>query len=143
MAARPLPAVAIFGLLALLPTGCDWGPGTRIREPVLSGAEILGRVRGGRFEGRTEAGGQIVVRYHRDGRAGIEGRTRAGVTFADTGWWSIEGDRLCTRYERVRGGAKICEWVTETAGVFRTFDPAGHPTARGRFDGAAPTETAR
>jgi len=143
VASRAAGHAVVLAGLALALHGCAWGPGARIKDPVLASREIRQQVRGNTLVATAESGAELHIHYLRDGRVVLRGRNRAGVTSVDTGRWSVEDDRLCTRYEAIRGGEKICEWVTYEGGVFRTYDPLGRPSARGRLYEGVPAQPER
>ncbi len=132
--AAQLAAVCLIGVLA----GCSWGPGTRIADPVLPGADILSLVHGNTFRARTEAGADVAIYYRDDGEVFIRGLKNSGEPIIDSGIWSVESDRLCTRWNNIRRQVKTCEWVTSRGGVIRTYDPIGNPTASGRLEAGNP-----
>lgn len=115
----------------LVAAGCGLGPGSRIRQPVLTAESIAGLIAGNTLHGRTEAGAEINLYYRADGVVFAAGRERSGVTFADRGRWSIADDRLCTRFESIRGRAKLCEWLTQDGQGLRIYEPFGRPSAAG------------
>lgn len=123
-------ALVLAGLLALAACS-NFGPGTRIKQPVLTGGSLVVLVYGNTFRARSEAGHRFDIYYREDGQVFLRGKRRDGYVLADQGIWSVEADRLCTRWQRLRGRTKICEWVTLQADVFKTYDPAGNPTATG------------
>jgi hypothetical protein len=131
-------AVASAAAAAALLAGCAWGPGTRIKEPVVAGDELSLLVTGNTFDAVTESGAHIVLYFLPDGAVVMRGVRRDGTPFVDRGRWSVEDDRLCTRYEVVRGRQKTCEWVTAVQGTVKTYSPMGHPTARGRLERGVP-----
>lgn len=52
-------------------------------------------------------GSDMVILFSRDGK--LSGRfTDVGYELGDTGKWSVEGDRLCTRWRNWDGGRKRC-----------------------------------
>lgn len=124
-----MAVVCLMGMLA----GCSWGPGTRITDPVLPGADILSLMHGNTFRARTEAGADVAIYYRDDGEVFMRGLKNTGEPIIDSGIWSVESDRLCTRWNNIRRQAKTCEWVTNRGGVIRTYDPIGNPTASGRL----------
>lgn len=122
----------LVALVALTLAACgNFGPGTKIRQPVLTGESLVVLVYGNTFRARSEAGHAFDIYYREDGQVFLRGKRRDGYVLADQGLWSIESDRLCTRWQNLRGRTKTCEWVTWRANVFRTYDPAGNPSATG------------
>lgn len=137
MRSRTLTALRVVPVLLLL-GACAWGPGTRIKEPVLLGQDLIGLLHGNTYAATTESGSRLDIYYRSDGLAFMRGRRKDGVPFEDRGLWSIEDDRICTRWERVRGHRKTCEWASYRAGTMQTYDPIGRPTASGRvYEGNA------
>jgi len=124
------PALAVAALLLAM-AGCGFGPGQRIKQPVLTGPAIQEVLAGNTLHGRTAAGAAIDLYYRPDGTVFAAGRERSGVAFADRGRWSVEDDRICTRFQAIRGRVKLCEWVTQSGEDLRTYEPLGRPSASG------------
>lgn len=137
MAARAAALAATLPV-ALLVAGCGMGPGAKIGQAVLRGGDIERLVRDQTFAGKTAAGKPIEIFYRRDGVVFIRGRGSTDIPFQDSGRWWVQSDRLCTRYERVRGRRATCEWVTLRGNDFRTYAPGGDLSARGQIYAGEP-----
>jgi hypothetical protein len=72
-------------------------------------SEIVGKVQ----TGKDKSGGYWFLTVYADGTIELtEGR------FRDLGKWSFEGTSYCTLYQRVRGGAKLCQGIARVAGGY-------------------------
>lgn len=129
-------ALALAGTLSL--GGCGLGPGAKIGQAVLRGGDIERLVRNHTFAGETVSGAPVEIFYHADGVVFIRGQGSTGIPFQDRGRWWVQSDRLCTRYEKVRGRKTTCEWVTQQGNDVRTYAPAGDLSARGAIYQGAP-----
>ncbi|MEQ9640246.1 MAG: hypothetical protein RIM84_09505 [Alphaproteobacteria bacterium] len=138
MIGRAVPLGAALLGAVLLVSACGFGPGARIGQAVLRSGDIERQVSNRTFAGETTSGAPIEVFFHTDGVVYIRGEGSAGIPFQDRGRWWVQWDRLCTRYERVRGRKATCEWVTLEGRDFRTYTPAGDLSARGEIYEGAP-----
>lgn len=77
-------------------------PGDGVKK-ILSGA-------GG--EGKTDRGATYEVRWADDGSAKLE----VDNGFSDAGKWTVEGDRYCAQWKKIRNGKKGCWTVRHLNG---------------------------
>lgn len=126
--------LAALGSLTLVMAlaACSWGPGTRIGKPVLTDTMIESLIPGQTAELTSRDKSTLIIYYDNDGLAYLRGQSPSGVNFRDNGLWSIESDRLCTRWRDIRGGRKVCEWIATEADSISFYEPQGSFAASGR-----------
>lgn len=74
----------------------------------LSGAEYRRLAFGNTMWRPAFNGGSMTVHIGTDGRQALRLVNAAGQTLGDRGTVVIEGDRVCSRWERIAGGRLIC-----------------------------------
>lgn len=96
-------------------------------EP-LSGSELRAIFDGGVTQNWTTSRYSGTTDYMTDGTAAV----RAGSNEFE-GTWRIADGKLCTRYEKLRGGEEACLTVFEVDGLYKFFD-GNELSSRGSFE---------
>lgn len=87
----------------------------------LTGDEIRALYSGNEMTASNSRGQRFTEQYKPDGTfTATSTKTDGSCCLADSGKWSVEGDKFCRQYENWRDGRKTCGLVMKTPDGYAT-----------------------
>lgn len=107
-------AAAVFNLPVAFPVQAQ-------DAKALTGEEIRALYSGNEMTATNSRGQRFTEQYKADGTfTATSTKTDGSCCLADSGKWSVEGDKFCRQYENWRDGRKTCGLVLKTADGYAT-----------------------
>jgi len=94
----------------------------------LSGGEVRRLVYGNTLARRADSGVLTLIHVSRDGQQRLRITTPAGQSGSDRGSITLDGDRVCARWERIGEGRPLCFAYFLRDGAIVMVDLAGQMT---------------